>query len=42
MFKKLLFIINPRAGKTQSRAPLFDAVSTLCVAGYLVNIHNTT
>jgi len=42
MFKKLLFIINPRAGKTQSRAPLFDAVSTLCEAGYLVNIHNTT
>ena len=42
MLKKLLLIINPRAGKTQSRAPLFDAVSTLCEAGYLVHIHNTT
>ena len=23
--KKLLFIVNPRAGKTKSLAPLFDA-----------------
>lgn len=42
MLKKLLLIINPRAGKTQSRAPLFDAVSTLSEAGYLIKIHNTT
>ena len=41
MLKKLLFIINLRAGKTQSRAPLFDAVSTLCETGYLVNVHIT-
>lgn len=25
--KKLLFIVNPRAGKTKSLAPLFDAAS---------------
>ena len=26
MDKTLLFIVNPRAGKTKSSAPLFDAV----------------
>ncbi len=36
--KKLLFIVNPRAGKTKSRAPLFDAVAQFSRAGYLVNI----
>lgn len=25
--KKLLFIVNPKAGKTKSNAPLFDAVA---------------
>ncbi|MCI2055995.1 MAG: YegS/Rv2252/BmrU family lipid kinase [Oscillibacter sp.] len=40
--KKLLLIINPMAGKKQSRAPLFDAVSIFSEAGYLVRIHNTT
>ena len=25
--KKLLFIVNPRAGKTKSLAPLFDAAA---------------
>ena len=40
--KKLLFIINPRAGKTKSREPLFDAASVFCEAGYLVNIQRTT
>ena len=25
--KKLLFIVNPRAGKTKSLAPLFDAAT---------------
>jgi len=39
--KKLLFIVNPLAGKTQSRAPLFDALSVFSEAGYLVKIHNT-
>lgn len=38
MEKKLLFIVNPRAGKTKSTAPLFDAVSTFCQAGYLVKV----
>lgn len=42
MEKKLLLIVNPYAGKTQSRAPLFDAVSVFSDAGYLVSVHNTT
>lgn len=41
MQKKLLLIINPKAGKTQSRGPLFDAVSVFSEAGYLVSVHNT-
>ena len=32
--KKLLFIVNPRAGKTKSRAPLFDAAAEFSHAGY--------
>ena len=39
--KKLLLIVNPRAGKTKSRAPLFDAVSTFSDAGYLVRVRMT-
>lgn len=39
--KKLLFIVNPRAGKTKSRAPLFDAVSIFSKAGYLVRVAET-
>lgn len=39
--KKLLLIVNPRSGKTQSRGPLFDALSVFSDAGYLVKIHNT-
>ena len=39
--KKLLLIINPRAGKTKSRAPLFDAVSRFSKAGYLVYVYTT-
>ena len=42
MPKKALFLVNPAAGKRQSRGPLFDAAATLCQAGYLVNIHQTT
>lgn len=38
MEKKLLFIVNPRAGKTKSMAPLFDAVTTFCQGGYLVKV----
>ena len=41
MTKKLLFIVNPAAGKKQSRGPLFDAVSIFSEAGYLVKVHNT-
>ena len=41
MSKKLLFIVNPRAGKTKSHAPLFDAVSIYSEAGYLVCVKQT-
>lgn len=42
MSKKLLMIVNPTAGKTQSRGPLFDAVAAFSEGGYLVKVHNTT
>lgn len=41
MDKKLLFIVNPRAGRTKSHAPLFDAAAVYCQAGYLVSIRTT-
>ena len=41
MDKTLLFIVNPRAGKTKSSAPLFDAVAALSRAGYLVRVFVT-
>ncbi|MEG0779671.1 MAG: diacylglycerol kinase family lipid kinase, partial [Oscillospiraceae bacterium] len=41
MEKKLLLIVNPRAGKAKSRAPLFDAVSIFSEAGYLLSVRNT-
>ncbi|MBR3560095.1 MAG: diacylglycerol kinase family lipid kinase [Oscillospiraceae bacterium] len=41
MSKKLLFIVNPRAGRNKSRAPLFDAAAIYSEAGYLVNIRIT-
>ncbi|EOS65888.1 diacylglycerol kinase family protein [Oscillibacter sp. 1-3] len=40
--KKLLMIVNPRAGRHKSRGPLFDAAAILSQAGYLLSIHNTT
>ena len=40
--KKLLFIVNPRAGRNKPRGPLFDALAALSEAGYLVRIHRTT
>ena len=40
--KKALLLVNPAAGKRQSREPLFDAAAALCQAGYLVNIHLTS
>lgn len=39
--KKLLMIVNPSAGRSKSRGPLFDAVAILSQAGYLISIHNT-
>lgn len=41
MDKKLLFIVNPRAGKTKSRAPLYDAAAIYSASGYLLSIRNT-
>ena len=40
--KKLLLIVNPRAGRSKSRGPLFEAVSIFSQAGYLISVHNTT
>lgn len=42
MAKKLLMIVNPTAGKSKPRGPLFDAASIFSQAGYLISIHNTT
>ena len=42
MDKKLLIIVNPRAGKRKSREPLFDAVSIYSEAGYLVSVRVTS
>ena len=41
MAKSLLFIVNPRAGKKKSAAPLFEAVSVFSAAGYLISVHQT-
>ena len=41
MERKLLLIVNPKAGRTQSNGPLFDAVSVFSEADYLVRVHNT-
>ena len=41
MAETLLFIVNPKAGKTRSAAPLFGAVSCFCEAGYLVSVRQT-
>lgn len=39
--RKLLMIVNPRAGKNKSRGPLYDAIAALSDAGYLTSIHRT-
>ena len=36
--KKLLMIVNPRAGRSKPRGPLYDAAAALCDAGYLLRI----
>jgi diacylglycerol kinase (ATP) len=41
MRKKLLMIVNPMAGKKQSRSPLYDAAAAFSDADYLLRIHNT-
>ena len=41
MSKTLLFIVNPRAGRTRSAAPMFDAVAHFCEEGYLVSVRRT-
>ena len=40
--KKLLMIVNPRAGRSKPRGPLYDAAAALCDAGYLLRIRRTT
>ena len=40
--RKLLMAVNPRAGRTKSREPLYDAAAVFSQAGYLLSIHNTT
>ena len=39
--KKLLLIVNPRAGKNKSREPLYDAIVRLSEGGYLVHVAET-
>ena len=39
--QKLLFIVNPRAGRNKPHGPLFDALSILSQAGCLIRIRQT-
>ena len=39
--RKLLMLVNPKAGKNKSHGPLFDAAAVLSQAGYLLSIHVT-
>ena len=39
--KTLLFIVNPRAGRTRSMAPMFDVVARFSQAGYLIKLFIT-
>lgn len=41
MAKTLLLIVNPRAGRTRSMAPMFDAVARFCEAGWMVSVRRT-
>jgi len=40
--KTLLLIVNPKAGRTRSSLPLFDAVTRFSQAGYLVRVFVTS
>ena len=42
MAKTLLLIVNPRAGRTRSMAPMFDAAAHFCEEGYQISISRTT
>ncbi|MBE6995723.1 MAG: diacylglycerol kinase family lipid kinase [Ruminococcaceae bacterium] len=39
--KRLLLIVNPRAGRSRSHGPLFDAAAIFSAAGYLLSIRTT-
>ena len=39
--KTLLFIVNPRAGRTRSMAPMFDVVARFSQAVYLIKLFIT-
>ena len=39
--KRLLLIVNPRAGKSKSLGPLYDAIARLSAGGYLVYVRET-
>lgn len=41
MARTLLLIVNPRAGRTRSMSPMFDAVARFCEEGYLVSVRCT-
>ena len=41
MAKTLMLIVNPRAGRSRSLAPLLDAISLFSEAGYLVSLRET-
>ncbi len=41
MAKTLLLIVNPRAGRTRSMAPMFDAAAHFCEEGYHISIRRT-
>ena len=41
MAESLLFIVNPRAGKTRSSAPLFEAAGLFSEAGDLISVRQT-
>ena len=40
--RKLMMIVNPKAGKAKPRGPLFDAAAAFCQAGYLLSIRETS
>lgn len=41
MAKTLLLIVNPKAGKTKSSFPLFEAAAHICGSGYMISIRFT-